>query len=368
MVEMKNPPEPITIYVGTYTRRESFVDGKAEGIYVYRMDPLSGMLTHTATVPGTINPSYVVVSAEKEYLYAVNELTAEHGAHGTVTAFAIDPVTKNLNSLNKQSTHGFAPCYLSIDDTGRFILVANYESGSLCVMPIEADGRLGEATDVVQHHGSGLNAERQEGPHAHMILSGPDCRTIFTVDLGIDKILPYDLDRQHGKLLPIDSAVTQLAPGTGPRHLTFHPNGRFAYVISELQSTVISFRIGARRGTLEELQTVSTLPAGFTGENSGAEIQAAPSGRFVYASNRGHDSIAIFAVDEATGTLSLVGHEPTQGVGPRNFAIDPSGMFLLVANQDSDTIVTFRIDQETGQLRQAGDVADAPTPVCIQFA
>jgi 6-phosphogluconolactonase len=249
---MNNQPEPFTVYIGTYTRRESFVDGKAEGVYVYRMDPRSGALTHAATVPGTVNPSFLVVSAGKDYLYAVNELTGEHGTHGTVSAFAIDPATKSLTYLNKQSTHGFAPCYLSIDDTGQFVLVANYESGSLCVLPIEADGRLGEATDVVQHHGSGPNAERQEGPHAHMILPGADRRTIFAVDLGIDKLLAYDLDRQHGKLLAIDSAVTKLAPGTGPRHLAFHPDGKFAYVISELQSSVIVFRLGARRGTLEE--------------------------------------------------------------------------------------------------------------------
>jgi 6-phosphogluconolactonase len=365
---MDNQPEPFIVYIGTYTRRESFVDGKAEGIYVYRMDPRTGALTHAATVPGTVNPSFLVVSAGKDYLYAVNELTAERGAHGTVTAFAIDPVTKSLTYLNKQSTHGFAPCYLSIDDTGQFVLVANYESGSLCVLPIEADGRLGEATDVVQHHGSGPNAERQEGPHAHMIIPGPDRRTIYAVDLGIDKLLAYDLDLRHGKLLAIGSAVTQLAPGTGPRHLAFHPNRQFAYVISELQSTVIVLRLGDRRGTLEELQTISTLPAGFAEENSGAEIEAAPSGRFVYASNRGHDSIAIFGVDPATGTLSLVGHVSTRGVGPRYFAIDPSETFLLVANQDSDTIVTYRIDQETGQLAWAGHTANVPTPVCIRFA
>jgi 6-phosphogluconolactonase len=343
------------------------VDGKAEGIYVYRMDPRTGALTHAGNGPGTINPSFLVVSAGKDYLYAVNELTAERGAHGTVTAFAIDPAAKSLTYLNKQPTHGFAPCYLSIDDTGRFILVANYESGSLCVLPIEADGRLGGATDVVQHHGAGPNSERQAGPHAHMIIPGPDRRTIFAVDLGIDKLLAYDLDLHHGKLLPMESAVTQLAPGTGPRHLAFHPDGQFIYVISELQSNVIVFRLGARRGTLEELQAISTLPAGFTGENSGAEIAAAPSGRFVYASNRGHDSIAIFVVDEARGTLSLVGHESTQGLGPRHFAIDPSETFLLVANQDSDTIVTFRIDRETGQLAWAGHTANVPTPVCIRF-
>jgi 6-phosphogluconolactonase len=356
-----------TVFIGTYTRRESFVDGKAEGIYVYHMDPATGDLSHVATVDGVINPSFLAIDRQGTHLYAVNEITGDKGPHGTVSAFAIEPATKDLDFLNKQSTHGLAPCYVSVDPTGCYVLVANYETGSLCVLPVETDGRLGEATDVVQLQGSGPNLQRQEGPHAHMILPGYDGRTIFAVDLGTDRIMVYRLDLERGKLLPADPRWVQLAPGTGPRHLAFHPNGRFAYVIGELRSTVTVLAYDGGHGTFEELQTISTLPEGFTGQNLGAEIQVAPSGRFVYASNRGHDSIVIYAIDQNTGRLSLVGHEPARGIGPRFFTIDPSGTFLFVANQDSDTIVTFRIDQSSGELAATEHTTQVPTPVCLRL-
>jgi 6-phosphogluconolactonase len=364
---MNNLPESITVYIGTYTQRESFVDGKADGIYVYQLDTAAGALTYRATVPGVVNPSFLAIDTRKRYLYAVNEISSAHGTHGTVSAFAIDPVTKELIYLNEQSTHGLAPCYLSLDGAGRYVMVANYESGNLCVLPVEHQGRLGAATDVVQHHGSGPNTERQEGPHAHMVLPGLDRRTVYAVDLGIDKILSYGLDAQRGKLLPLDPPWTRLASGTGPRHVAFHPNGRFAYVISEPQSAVVVLHVNAEQGTFAQMQIISTLPPGFAGENSGAEIEVAPSGRFVYASNRGHDSIAVYGVDQATGELTLIDHEPTQGLGPRHFAIDPSGRFLFVANQDSDTVVTFRIDRDNGVLEPTGHVADVPTPVCVRL-
>jgi 6-phosphogluconolactonase len=356
-----------TVYIGTYTRRESFVDGKAEGIYIYRLDRDTGSLTYSATVGGVVNPSFLAVGPRGRYLYAVNEITGGKDSHGTVSAFAIQSATKELDFLNEQSTHGLAPCYVSVDPKGRYVLVANYETGSLCVLPAEPDGRLGEATDVVQLHGSGPDPQRQEGPHAHMILSGYDGRTIFAVDLGTDRIMVYRLDLERGKLLPADPPWAQLAPGTGPRHLAFHPNGNFAYVIGELKSTVTVLAYDVGYGTFEELQTISTLREGFTGQNLGAEIQVAPSGRFVYASNRGHDSIVIYAVDPNTGKLSLAGHEPAQGVGPRFFTIDPSGTFLFVANQDSDTIVTFRIDQSSGKLAATGHTTQVPTPVCLRL-
>jgi 6-phosphogluconolactonase len=362
---MDNLPESITVYIGTYTQRESFVDGKADGIYAYELDPASGALTYRATVPGVVNPSFLAVDERKRYLYAVNEISSAHGKHGTVSAFAIDPATKALSYLNEQSTHGLAPCHLSLDSTGSYVMVANYESGNLCVLPLERDGSLGAATDVVQHHGSGPDAQRQEGPHAHMVLPSLGGRTVYAVDLGIDKILRYGLDAQRGKLLPLDPPWMQLAPGTGPRHLAFHPSGRFAYVISELQSAVVALRVNAEQGTLTPIQTILTLPAGFAGENSGAEIDVAPSGRFVYASNRGHDSIAVYSLNQATGELTLVGHQSTLGRGPRHFVSDPSGRFLFVANQDSDTVVTFRINQDYGLLETTGHVADVPTPVCV---
>ena len=362
-------PETIFLYIGTYTRREDFVDGKAEGIYIYRFNPSSGALTYEATVAGagTVNPSFLIPTPDRGCLYAVNEITGGKGPHGTVSAFAIDPETKGLTFLNQQSTHGLAPCYVSVDPSGRYALVANYETGSVCVLPLALNGQLEEATDVVQFHGSGPNPDRQEGPHAHMIFPGPDGRFIFAVDLGSDRIMVYRLDPEQGKLVPAEPAWTRLSPGTGPRHLVFNPQKQFAYVVSELQSTVTVFQYDEQNGSLHERQTISTLPEDFNGQNLGAEIQVAPSGRFVYASNRGHDSIVTFAVDELTGDLSVVSHEPTQGVGPRYFTIDPSGNWLLAANQDSDTVVTFRIDQISGKLKPTEQIVEVPTPVCLQL-
>jgi 6-phosphogluconolactonase len=361
--------DSITTYIGTYTRRESFVDGKAEGIYIYHLDPGSGELTYVATVTGagTVNPSFLTLGPDKSCLYAVNELYKSEAPNGTVSAFAIDPVNGHLSYLNQQSTHGTAPCYASIEPKGRYCLVANYETGSLCVLPIQKNGSLGEATGTVQFSGSGPNPERQEGPHAHMVVPGPDGKFILAVDLGTDRLMALRLDTERGTLSAADPPWTKLPPGTGPRHLAFHPHRAFAYVISELHSTVTVFRYVERQGTFEASQTISTLPDDFTGQNSGAEIVVAPSGRFVYASNRGHDSLAIYAVDQETGQLSVVGHESSRGVGPRAFTIDPSGALLLVANQDTDTVVTFWIDRDSGLLRATGHVAAVPTPVCLQL-
>lgn len=358
----------IITYIGTYTRRESFVDGKAEGIYIYHLDPETGRLAYAATVTGdgTLNPSFVTLGPDGRTLYVVNEIYGHEGPNGTVSAFAVDPATGGLRYLNQQSTHGLAPCYVRVEPEGRYCLVANYMTGNLCVLPIRADGRLDEASDVVQFSGSGPNPDRQEGPHAHMVLSDPDGGHILAVDLGTDRLMAFRLDRERGALLPAEPPWTQLPPGTGPRHLAFHPRLPFAYVISELQSTIIAGRYCD--GTFEPIQTMSTQPADYAGQNSGAEIKVAPSGRFVYASNRGHNSIAIFAVDQSTGRLSLVSHEPTQGVGPRDFTIDPAGNLLLVANQDTDTIVTFRIDPATGSLHATGHIAHVPTPVCLHLA
>jgi 6-phosphogluconolactonase len=357
----------ITTYIGTYTRRESFVDGKAEGIYIYHLDLRSGALTYGATMagPGTLNPSFVTLSPDKRFLYAVNEVTGGKGPHGTVSAFAVDPATGHLRYLNQQSTHGLAPCYASVEPAGRYCLAANYETGSLCVLPIQSDGSLGEATDVVQFSGSGPNPERQEGPHAHMVLPSPDGGFILAVDLGTDRLMAFRLDPERGALRPADPPWTQLSPGSGPRHLAFHPQRPFAYVISELASAVTVLRYA--EGVFEAVQTISTLPDDFTGQNSGGEIMVAPSGRFVYASNRGHDSLAIYAVAPETGRLSLVGHEATQGRSPRAFTIDPSGALLLAANQDTDTVVTFWIDPDSGTLRPTGYVAAVPTPVCLEL-
>ena len=245
--------------------------------------------------------------------------------------------------------------------------MANYESGNLCVLPIQEDGTLDEATDTVQFSGSGPNPERQTGPHAHMVSPSPDGNFILAVDLGTDRLIAFRLDSERGTLSPATTPWTQLPPGAGPRHLAFNPRRAIAYVINELQSTVTVCRYDGQHGAFAPLQTVSTLPDDFSGVNLGAEIMVAPSGRFVYASNRGHDSLAIYAVDAETGQLTLVGHESSQGVGPRAFTIDPSGALLLVANQDSDTVVTFWVDQASGALRATGCVAAVPTPVCLQL-
>ena len=320
----------ITVYIGTYTRRESFVDGKAAGIYIYHLDLGSGELTYAATVTGagTVNPSFLTLAPDQRCLYAVNELYGTEGTHGSVSAFAIDPVTKHLTFLNQQSTQGLAPCYTSIEPEGRYCLVANYETGSVCVLPIQGDGSLGEATDTVQFSGSGPTAGRQDGPHAHMVVSSPDCnagatgspqrthRFILVVDLGTDRLRAFELDSEQGVLNSVDSLSTHLPPGTGPRHLAFHPQRPFVYMVSELQSEVVVLRYVEQDCTFEAVQTISTLPDGFTGSNLGAEIRVSPSGHFVYASNRGHDSMAIFAVDQESGELSVVGHESTTGHWP----------------------------------------------------
>jgi 6-phosphogluconolactonase len=359
--------QDIRTYIGTYTRRESFVDGKAEGIYIYRLEPGSGELTYEATVTSEsmINPSFLTMSPDRRFLYAVNEISGDKGPNGTVSAFAVDPATGGLRYLNQQSTHGLAPCHIHVEPEGRYCLVANYETGNLCVLPMRANGHLGEATDVVQFSGSGPNPDRQEGPHAHMVLSDPAGAYILAVDLGTDRLMAFRLNRERGALISAETPWTQLSPGSGPRHLAFHPSWPFAYVINELQSTITELHYGS--GAFEALQTLSTLPADFKGENLGAAIKVAPSGRFVYASNRGHNSIAIYAIHPETGRLTLVGHEPTQGIGPRDFTIDPSGALLLAANQDSDTVVTFRINPESGMLRATSHIAAVSTPACLQL-
>ena len=352
----------ILIYVGTYTR------GKSKGIYVYRLDPGSGALEYASKATGLNNPSFLAIDPEQRYLYAVNEIGESAGRpSGAVSAFSIDPGTGELTFLNQESSQGTGPCHLSVDKTGRFVLVTNYASGSVSVLPIQSDGRLGEATDMVQHRGSSVNPRRQEGPHAHSITLDPGNRYAFVADLGLDKIMIYRLDLTQGKLIPNDEPWVQVKAGAGPRHFAFHPNGKYAYLINELDSTLIAFTYDAAHGTLREVQTVSTLPEGFAGTNYCADVHVSPSGKFVYGSNRGHDSIAILAIDEGTGRLSCLGHEPTQGKTPRNFAIDPTGTFMLVANQDTDAIVTFRMDQQTGRLLSTGHVTEVPTPVCIEM-
>lgn len=353
-------------YVGAYTQSESFVDGKAEGIGIFKFDPQSGNLAEVGTVPAGVNPTFLTLSPDRNFLYAVNEVTQSSGPHGWVTAFAIDPSSGNLSPLNRQSTQGFSPCHLWVTGNGRFVIAANYESGNICLLPRNPNGRLESACDVVQFSGNGLHP-RQEGPHAHMVTPTLDGRFVLAVDLGSDQIWVFTLDSKRGKLLPADSPTIKLPPGSGPRHIAFHPNGHFGYVLGELDSTITLLHYEAETGTLLPVETIPTLPNDFQGQNTGAEIQVAPSGKFVYASNRGHDSLAIYATKQADGRLTLIGHQSTLGKAPRHFTIDPSGKYLIAANQDSDTLAVFQINPESGLLTIRGPLVHSPTPVCIQL-
>jgi 6-phosphogluconolactonase len=287
---------------------------------------------------------------------------------GAVSAFAVDQGTGALRLLNQQASKGGAPCYVTAADSGRFVLVANYTGGNVAVLPVRGDGSLGEAVDVEQDAGSGPNRERQEAPHAHSVLLDRANRFAYSCDLGTDKVMVYRFDPRKGGLSSGTPPSFSTKPGAGPRHLAFHPRGRFVYVLNELDSTVTALAQDPARGTLRELQTLSALPAGFAGANTGADIHLTPDGRYLYSSNRGHDSLACFAVDARTGALRPVGHTPTEGATPRNFVIDPAGRFLLVANQKSDTVVTFRLEPGTGALRPTGQTARVPSPVCLKLA
>ena len=301
-------------------------------------------------------------------LYAVSEVGSFQGKQGgAVSAFAIDPASGKLTLLNQQSSEGSSPCHLMVDPSGKCVVAVNYTSGSVACLPIRADGRLGEATSVVQHEGSSVNPSRQKGPHAHGVNIDAAGRFVFVTDLGIDKVMIYRLDAGQGKLTANEPAFLAATPGAGPRHLAFHPNGRWAYVINELSSTISVLGYDAPRGVLRSLLSVSTLPEGYKGPSTAAEVKVHPSGKFVYASTRGPDTIAIFTVNAVTGKLRLVGHEPTQGKTPRDFAIDPTGRYLLVANQDGNNIVVFRINPETGELRGVGKPVELASPVCVKM-
>jgi len=357
----KQNNQELRIYVGTYTGSGS------EGIYLYRMAD-SGELEFVSVAKGVNNPSFLAIGPQQRYLYAANEVgTFSHAPGGAVSAFSIDQETGELTFLNQQASHGTSPCYVSVDQAGKCVLVANYGSGSAAVLPIGSNGELGKATDVVQHTGSSVDSQRQEGPHAHSIVLDSNSRYAFVPDLGLDKIMIYQLDPVQGKLKPNDQPWAEVKAGSGPRHFTFHPNGKYAYVITEMGNTLVAFTYDEARGELSEIQMVSTLPEDFSGVSYCADVHISPSGRFLYGSNRGHDSIVIFEIDQDTGKLSYVDHESTQGEFPRGFAIDPTGSFLLAANQNTDTIVTFQIHQETGKLTPTGHVTEVSKPVCVKM-
>ena len=350
------------LYVGTYTRTTS------EGIYVYRMDNSTGALERVSVTGGIENPSFVALSPDNTHLYAVSEIN-EHGGQssGAVFSYSISPDSGELAYLNQRPTGGPGPCHLTVDATGAHVVVANYQGGSVCVLPIQGDGSIGQASDFIQHEGSSVNPQRQQGPHAHSVNIDPNNRFVYTPDLGMDKVMIYRLALDSGRLILNDPPFVQVAPGAGPRHFTFHPVGKYAYVLNEIGSTVIAFNWNSESGSLEEFQTIATLPDDFSETSHTADMHIHPNGRFLYASNRGHDSIAIFEIDSDTGRLTSLGFESTQGRTPRNIAIEPSGQFMLAENQDSDSIVTFRINQESGALETTVNVAKTPMPVCIKF-
>ena len=355
-------PGQLLVYVGTYT------SGKSEGIYLYRLNLASGELRHVATTRGVKDPSYLTLSSSRRYLYAVNEVEEFTGKKsGAVSAFAVDQRTGDLRLLNQQPSMGGSPCYVAVDRTGKFVLVANYSGGNVAVLPVRQDGSLGEAIDVKQNEGSSINADRQQGPHAHCIELHPTNGFAYVCDLGTDKIMIFRFDGRQGKLVPGKTPWVQARPGAGPRHLAFHPSGKYAYVMNEMHVTVSAYAHSSTDGALTEMQTVPALPREPTVEDSGADIHVSPDGRFLYSSNRGHDSISAFKINQRNGSLTFIAHEPTGGKTPRNFAIDPTGSFLLVANQRSDNIVTFRRDRKTGRLSATGHSAEVPAPVCLKF-
>lgn len=365
--------EKAIVYVGTYTEPIRFgtgkiLEGKGKGIYCYRFDRSSGALELAELTTGVTNPSYLALDSRRRYLYAVNEFKEFEGRpSGTISAFAVDPKTHALKFLNRQLTHGTDPCHVEVDRAGLRVFVANFASGSVCILPVRQDGSLGEACDFVQHVGSSIDPTRQRGPHAHSVILDPAERFAFVPDLGLDKLMIYRYDADRGMLEANATPHFKSRPAAGPRHLAFDPSGRHAYLINELGSTLTALSYDATRGAFEEIQTVSTLPHDYKGQSTCADVHVSPDGNFVYSSNRGHDSLAIHRIEAGSGRLSYVGHASTEGRTPRNFAIDPSGEFLLAANQDSDTIVVFRIDRSSGKLASTGQAANVPTPVCIRF-
>lgn len=351
-------PTPVRVYVGTYT------DGASKGIYRLDLDPATGRLSEPALAAEAVNPSFLAWHPTKNVVYAVSEInTVGPQKAGTVIAFAV--TGDKLEKINEQPSGGAHPCYVSVNAEGTHVFAANYSGGSVAAFPLRPDGGIGEASAVVAHTGSSVH-QRQRQPHAHSILPARGTPFVLAADLGIDRVLVYRFDRTTGSLTPNDPPGAAAEPGAGPRHLALNPAGDTLFVVNELKSTVASYGWDGKAGTLQAAAVTSTLPEGFSGSNTTAEVAVHPSGPFVYVSNRGHDSIAVFRVG-AGRALTRVSVHSTEGNQPRHFGIDPSGRFLLAANQKSDSIVVFRIDQETGALADTGIRARVPTPVCVRF-
>ncbi len=342
------------VYVGTY----------GKGVYAYRYAAGDAELKPLGLVGEVVNPSFIATDREYRYLYAVSEL--EGKADGGVAAFSMDRRTGKLTSLNHASSAGVAPCHLAVDRTGKMLAVANYGTGGVSAFPIESDGSLGAMSALMTAKGAGVNPKRQEGPHAHETVISADNRFLYVPDLGLDHIRIYKIDPPSAKVTPNDPPFVKEEPGEGPRHIVFSPNGQHAYVVNELKSVVNVFNVDGPNGALKQVQTVSTLPAGFSGDNAPAEILMDRAGKYVYASNRGPGTIAVFAVD-AAGALRQVQVAATGGTFPRAIEFDPTGRFLLAGDQKTDQFVIFQIDPATGQLSLTGKVFHVPSPVCFLF-
>ena len=346
------------LLAGTYT------NGKSTGVYVYDFDSKTGAATVIDSIK-TSNPSYLAVSTDKKFVYAVNE-DAEPGVGGKVTAFSFDKQSGKLSALNQQRSMGDHPCYITADKTGKWVIVGNYSSGTAAVLPVQKDGSLGEAVSTVQHKGSSINKQRQNSAHVHATVLSPDNRFLFVPDLGIDKLMVYGFNVVNGELDSSKGRSVKLEDGSGPRHFDFHPNGRWAYLVQELAGTITAFTY--TKNGLAKFQRISTLPAGYNKPFSSADIHVSKDGKFLYASNRdSSNTIAIFRINPQSGRLSLVGHQSTLGKTPRNFNFDPTGNFLLVANQRSDAIVIFKRNAQTGLLRDTGKRINIGSPVCIKW-
>jgi 6-phosphogluconolactonase len=360
------PESSYLVYVGTYTATSS------KGIYNYRFDPETGKLTPIGVAAEMANPSFMATDPQHRFLYAVTEMGQEPGAdsykkNGSISSFSIDRKTGALTFLNKVDAGGGGSCYVVVDKTGKMLFVANYGSGNVASFAIKPDGSIGERTGFYQHTGSSVDPARQKGPHAHAVVLSPDNRFLFVPDLGMDQVKIYRVDAAKGTFTPNDPAYATVKAGLGPRHFTFGHGAKFAYALCEMGSSVAVFSYDSVKGSLTPVQTISNLPDGFTGIDNSAEIEMDRSGRFLYASNRGNDSITVFAVDPAKGTLTKVQVVPTQGNIPRNFALDPTGKYLIAANQKSNNVVVFSVDPKDGKLKAAGEMLDVPSPVDILF-
>jgi 6-phosphogluconolactonase len=364
------PAKDTLVYVGTYTNAKT----TSKGIYVFRLqtqnDEVSQniLLVPLGLAAESVDPAFLALDEKRRLVFAANEIDRFGGqATGSISAFAVDPATGKLNLLNQKPSMGAGPCHLVLDRAGRHVLVANYSGGTVSVLRVEANGQLGEATSVIQHTGKSINSQRQEAPHPHCVTLDPANKFAFVCDLGIDKVMAYRFDGDTGKLSPADQPFAALKPGAGPRHMVFRPDGKFAYVFNELNSTITGFAYDAGTGKLSEVETVPSLPPYFDGANSGAEIQMHPSGKWLFVSNRGHNSVVLFAINREQGTLDYVEEQGTGGKTPRHFGLQPSAKHLAICNQDSNTVLVCRIDPDNGRLKPSGVFADAPSPVCAVF-